>query len=95
LSDPGKQLIKFCWEKGINFEVLPGPNALIPAVVASCFPTDKFCFYGFLPQKKGREKILKQIINSDKPIFFYESVHRIEKLFKQLKELGFNGKIFI
>jgi len=95
LSDPGKELIKHCWQEGIDFEVLPGANALIPAVVASCFPTDKFCFYGFLPQKKGREKILKEILTNNKAVFFYESVHRLKKLFDQLNKLEFRWKIFI
>jgi len=90
LSDPGKELIKLCWENNIKFEVLPWPNALIPSVVASCFPTNEFCFAWFLPQKKWREKKLKEIIKFGKPVFFYESVHRIWKLFQQLKDLWFN-----
>ena len=95
LSDPGKELIKLCWENNIKFEILPWPNALIPAVVWACFPTNQFCFLGFLPQKKWRQTLLKQIINENKPVFFYESVYRIEKLFDQLKDLWFNWKILI
>ncbi len=95
LSDPGKELIKLCWEKWINFDVLPWANALLPWVIASCFPTNEFCFVWFLPQKKWRDKKLKEIINSDKSIFFYESVHRMEKLMNQLKDLWFDGYIFI
>ncbi|MCK9467251.1 MAG: 16S rRNA (cytidine(1402)-2'-O)-methyltransferase [Candidatus Absconditabacterales bacterium] len=107
LSDPGKNLIKLCNENKIKYTILPGTNALIPAVVASGFDTSSFVFLGFLPQKKGRQTILKQIIKGKEeskkfgmrgekiPVFFYESVHRFEKLLKELKELNFEGKISI
>ena len=107
LSDPGKNLIKLCNENKIKYTILPWTNALIPAVVASGFDTSSFVFLGFLPQKKWRQTILKQIIKwkeeSKKfgmrwekiPVFFYESVHRFEKLLKELKELNFEWKISI
>lgn len=94
LSDPGKQLIKLCRENNIKFEILPWPNALIPAVIWACFPTNEFCFLWFLPQK-WREKKLKDALEKNKTIFFYESVHRIKKIFKELKNLWFNWKIII
>lgn len=101
LSDPGKSLIQLCNENWLKYTVLPWANALIPSVVSAWFDTSSFLFLGFLPQKKGRQTILKWIINSGKwimegnTVFFYESVHRFEKLLSELKELWFNGKIFV
>ena len=95
LSDPGKVLIQLCYENGLKFSVLPGANALIPAVVGAGFDTSNFVYIGFLPQKKGRQTALKIAIQSQIPTFFYESVHRMEKLIKELKELGFDGKVVI
>ncbi len=95
LSDPGKELIRICWENQIKFEVLPWANALVPAVVSACFDTSKFIFLGFLPQKKWRQTMIKFIVNSTLPVFIYESVHRINKTLTQLKENNFKGKIFI
>ena len=95
LSDPGKVLIQLCYENGLKFSVLPGANALVPAVVGAGFDTSNFVYIGFLPQKKGRQTALKTAIQSQIPTFFYESVHRMEKLIKELKELGFDGKVMI
>jgi 16S rRNA (cytidine1402-2'-O)-methyltransferase len=66
---------------------LPGANALVPAIVGAGFDTTIFSFIGFLPQKKGRQSALKKMIEADHPTFFYESVHRVEKLIKELREL--------
>jgi 16S rRNA (cytidine1402-2'-O)-methyltransferase len=66
---------------------LPGANALVPAIVGAGFDTTIFSFIGFLPQKKGRQSVLKKMIEADHPTFFYESVHRVEKLIKELREL--------
>ena len=79
----------------MKFSVLPGANALVPAVVGAGFDTSNFVYIGFLPQKKGRQTALKIAIQSQIPTFFYESVHRMEKLIKELKELGFDGKVMI
>ena len=95
LSDPGKELIRICWEQNISFEVLPGANALVPAVVSACFDTSKFVYLGFLPQKKWRQTAIKKILESEYPVFIYESVHRIEKTLSQLQENWFNWTIFI
>ncbi|HOQ79245.1 MAG TPA: SAM-dependent methyltransferase, partial [Candidatus Absconditabacterales bacterium] len=95
LSDPGKSLIQLCNENNIIYTVLPGANALVPSVVSASFDTSSFIFLGFLPQKKGRQTALKKAIQSDVPSFFYESVHRFEKLLCELRDLGFNGKIFV
>ena len=74
---------------------MPGANALIPAVVGAGFDTSSFVYIGFLPQKKGRQTALKAAIQSQIPTFFYESVHRMERLIKDLEEVGFDGKIMI
>ena len=95
LSDPWKSLIQLCNENQISFSVLPWANALIPAIVAAWFDTTEFAFIGFLPQKKWRQTALKMMIERDIPTFFYESVHRMEKLLQELRNLNFDWKIFI
>jgi len=95
LSDPGKSMIQLCNENNIPYTILPGANALIPAVVAAGFDTSAFIYLGFLPTKKGRQTKIKEIIASEIPVFVYESVHRIEKLLQELSQAGFNGQISI
>jgi len=84
ISDPGFLLVRTCIEKGIEVETLPGATALIPALVNSGLPCDRFCFEGFLPQKKGRKKRISRLENEDRTMVFYESPHRIVKLIDQL-----------
>lgn len=86
ISDPGFLLIRACIENGIDIECLPGPTALIPALVVSGFPTDRFVFEGFLPHKKGRQTKIKEICQEERTSVLYESPHRIQKLLVQLKE---------
>ena len=93
LSDPWKQLIQICNQENLSYTILPWANALIPAVVWAGFDTSSFCYLGFLPQKKWRQTALKDCMKREMPTFFYESVHRIEKLIKELDELGFQWKI--
>ncbi len=95
LSDPGKLLIVQAQEHNIPTTILPWATALIPAVIGAQFPTTHWSFYGFLPHKKGREKLLTQMMSFSHGSFFYESVHRIEKLIEQLEKLWFMGKISI
>ncbi|MCX6824081.1 MAG: 16S rRNA (cytidine(1402)-2'-O)-methyltransferase [candidate division SR1 bacterium] len=95
LSDPGKSMIQLCNEYGIPYTVLPGANALVPAVVAAGFDTSEFIYLGFLPTKKGRQTKIKEILASKIPVFVYESVHRMEKLLKELSQVGFTGQISI
>ena len=95
LSDPAKELIKHCRIHDIKFEVLPGANALIPAIVWSNRDTTQFEFRGFLPKKKGKQTALKRIIESDYPIYVYESVHRIEKTLQELQIIWFQGHVMI
>lgn len=86
ISDPGFLLVRTCVERGIEVETLPGATALIPALVDSGFPCDRFCFEGFLPQKKGRQKRLEQLAEESRTIIFYESPYRVVKLLEQLAE---------
>ena len=86
ISDPGFLLVRACVEEGIETECLPGPTALIPALVLSGFPTDRFVFEGFLPPKKGRQTRLKLWSEETKTIVFYESPHKIVKTLSQLQE---------
>ncbi len=95
LSDPGKNLIKLCNENNLPYSILPGANALVPAVVWAWFDTSEFIYLWFLPQKKWRQTALKWILESKIPVFFYESVHRIEKLVKELGLLKFGWQISI
>ena len=86
ISDPGFLLVRACVEEGIETECLPGATALIPAIVQSGFPTDRFIFEGFLPPKKGRQTRLKQWSEETITIVFYESPHKIVKTLSQLQE---------
>ena len=86
ISDPGFSLVRACVEKDIEVECLPGPTALIPALINSGFPCEKFSFEGFLPAKKGRTKRLKEISTQDKTMIFYESPHRLIKTLKDFFE---------
>lgn len=95
LSDPWKSLIQLCNENNILFSILPWANALVPSIVAAWFDTTKFMFIWFLPQKKGRQSILNNIVKGDIPTFFYESVHRMPKLLEELTDMNFLWKIFI
>lgn len=86
ISDPGFLLIRSCLARGIEVECLPGPTAFIPALVNSGLPSDRFCFEGFLPHKKGRNKRLFQLREETRTMVFYESPHRLLKTLQQLAE---------
>ena len=86
ISDPGFLLVRTCVEQGIEVETLPGATACIPALVQSGFPCDRFCFEGFLPQKKGRNKRLAELAEESRTIIFYESPFRVVKCLEQLIE---------
>ena len=83
ISDPGFLLVRTCVEAGIEVETLPGATALIPALVQSGFPCDRFCFEGFLPQKKGRAKQLQSLAAEERTMIFYESPYRVVKCLEQ------------
>lgn len=84
ISDPGYLLVRTCVERKIEVECLPGATALIPALVQSSFPCDRFVFEGFLPQKKGRNKRLEALKDEERTMIFYESPFRIVKLLEQM-----------
>jgi len=86
ISDPGFLLIRECIREGIPVECLPGPTAFVPAVVASGFPCDKFIYEGFLPHKKGRQTLLKNIAERNVTTVVYESPHRLQKCLAQIEE---------
>lgn len=87
ISDPGFLLVRTCVEAGIEVETLPGATALIPALVQSGFPCDRFCFEGFLPQKKGRMKQLQSLSEEERTMIFYESPYRVVKCLEQFAEV--------
>jgi len=87
ISDPGFLLVRTCVEAGIEVETLPGATALIPALVQSGFPCDRFCFEGFLPQKKGRAKQLQSVAAEERTMIFYESPYRVVKCLEQFAEV--------
>ncbi|MBR3846252.1 MAG: 16S rRNA (cytidine(1402)-2'-O)-methyltransferase, partial [Alistipes sp.] len=87
ISDPGFLLVRTCVEQGIEVETLPGATALIPALVNSGFPCDRFCFEGFLPQKKGRMKQLQRCADEERTMIFYESPYRVVKCLEQFAEV--------
>ena len=86
ISDPGFLLVRECIKNNIEIECLPGATALIPALVNSGFASDKFCFEGFLPQKKGRSKRMKQLVEETRTMIFYESPYRLLKTLNQFAE---------
>ncbi|MGZ3900198.1 MAG: 16S rRNA (cytidine(1402)-2'-O)-methyltransferase [Bacteroidia bacterium] len=86
ISDPGFLLIRECIAAGIKITTLPGATAFVPALVNSGFPCNEFSFYGFLPQKKGRQTKLKQLALEQKTFIVYESPFRLIKLLQELKE---------
>jgi 16S rRNA (cytidine1402-2'-O)-methyltransferase len=92
ISDPGFMLVRACLEKGIAVECLPGATALIPALVNSGFPSDKFCFEGFLPHKKGRKTRLTELALEPRTIILYESPHRIIKTLQELHQVMGNTR---
>ena len=87
ISDPGFLLVRACLEAGIEVETLPGATAFVPALVQSGFPCDRFCFEGFLPQKKGRNKHLQSLASEPRTMIFYESPFRVVKTLEQFAEV--------
>lgn len=77
ISDPGFLLARTCAAEGIEIQTLPGATACIPAIVSSGLPCDRFCFEGFLPLKKGRQTLLKQLSTETRTMIFYESPRRL------------------
>lgn len=86
VSDPGFYLVRACVQADVEVECLPGATALVPALVESGLPSDRFCFEGFLPPKKGRKTRLRQLASETRTMIFYESPYRVIKTLTQLAE---------
>ena len=87
ISDPGFLVAREAIRAGIEVTCLPGATALVPALVGSGLPCDRFCFEGFLPQKKGRQTRLLQLAHEPRTMVFYESPHRVLKALQQFIEV--------
>lgn len=101
ISDPGYLLVKACIEKGVEIECLPGATAFVPALAVSGFSSERFCFEGFLPQKKGRNKKVSKLVEEERTMIFYESPFRLIKtleafytiLWRRTQSIGFSRNI--
>ena len=87
ISDPGFLLARCCAAEGIEVQTLPGATACIPAIVSSGLPCDRFCFEGFLPQKKGRRSALEALRDETRTMIFYESPYRLAKCLSLMAEV--------
>lgn len=92
ISDPGFLVVRACVENEIEVECLPGATAFVPALVASGLPNDRFCFEGFLPQKKGRQTRMQSLASETRTLVFYESPFRLVKTLTQLGEVFGNER---
>ncbi len=86
ISDPGFLIVRECLKNNIPVETLPGATAFVPALVNSGLPCERFCFEGFLPQKKGRQKRLKELSEEKRTMIFYESPYRLIKTLQQFSD---------
>lgn len=91
ISDPGFLVVRECVRAGLEVQCLPGPTAFVPALVGSALPCDRFCFEGFLPQKKGRQTRLQALQSEERTMIFYESPYRVVKTLTQFIEF-FGGE---
>jgi 16S rRNA (cytidine1402-2'-O)-methyltransferase len=87
ISDPGFFLVREAVRAGIEVQTLPGATAFVPALVSSGLPCDRFCFEGFLPQKKGRQTRLQGLVDEERTMVFYESPYRVLKTLQQFAEV--------
>ncbi len=87
ISDPGFLVVREAVKAGVEVQTLPGATAFVPALVSSGLPCDRFCFEGFLPQKKGRQTRLNALREETRTMIFYESPHRVVKALEQMKEV--------
>ena len=96
ISDPGFLLVREAIEAGIEVQCLPGATAFVPALVSSGLPDDRFCFEGFLPQKKGRQSRLEALKDETRTMIFYESPYRVLKALQQMAEVfGHDRKVSV
>jgi 16S rRNA (cytidine1402-2'-O)-methyltransferase len=96
ISDPGFLLARACVEANVEIECLPGATAFVPALVDSGLPNDRFCFEGFLPQKKGRQTRLQELEKEERSVIIYESPFRLVKTLGHLIEvMGEDRKVSV
>ena len=86
ISDPGFLIARACIQAGLKIECPPGATAFVPALIKSGLPSDRFVFEGFLPQKKGRQTLLKKLVEEERTMIFYESPYRLVKTLQQFCE---------
>ena len=84
ISDPAFLLVRACIKAGVKVESLPGATAFVPALVNSGIPSNRFCFEGFLPLKKGRQTLMKQLAEEERTMVFYESPMRLVKTLEEM-----------
>lgn len=87
ISDPGYLLVRACIENNVDVECLPGATAVIPAIVGSGLPSEKYVYLGFPPQKKGRQTFWQELATEERTMVMYESPHRIQKALKEASEV--------
>lgn len=92
ISDPGFLLARSCIANNIKMTCLPGPTAIIPAIVMSGLPCDRFFFEGFLPHKKGKKTRIEFLLTLKETFAFYESPYRVVKSLKMIKELSSDSR---
>ena len=86
ISDPGEELVRQCYEAGVEVTALPGPAACVTALIQSGLPTRRFCFEAFLPaDKKERQQVLEELVTETRTIIIYEAPHHLVKTLKELK----------
>ena len=96
VSDPGSFLVDFCLENNIEYDVLPGANAILTAYASSGFSNTTFTFFGFLPHKgTNRKDMLDKVLNSENLAILYESPHRLMKLMEELNTQDKTREIFV
>lgn len=97
ISDPGGELVDYVRRNlpALEIEAIPGPSAITAALSVAGIKADRFSFFGFLPHKKGRSTLIKEIMDHKYPVVLYESKHRIAKLLQELKAGGCQKKVMI
>lgn len=95
ISDPGAVLVKMCRENDVEIIPIPGASAITTLMSVAGIRETPFMFYGFLPHKKGRQKILGELMNNDTNIILYESVHRFIKLLEEVNKINPNQQLII
>lgn len=93
ISDPAFLLVRECIKVGVKVESLPGATAFVPALVNSGIPSNRFCFEGFLPLKKGRQTVMKQLAEEERTMIFYESPVRLVKTLEEFATYFGNDRI--